>query len=362
MTQTNTPVAAAEEADTSTQTALADENEALDRELGLVPEADITPDAEADESDESEESEQDDTEDSEEDAEAEESESDESEDSDDEDDDPSNDADADFKSIPEEHQEAVGKLISKARHKERAKNEAKIAELTETAGKVTELEQARDDLEGQLTELRAEKSVPAATEERPLASLTTEQDLRDYTKKARTHLRELQANPDEIQVPDGQGGQRYLTDTEVQQRIAFLQDRLTFDVPEHQSFLRDNAQAEQQLLKDYPDLGQPKSQLAREVNKVLADQPQLKAQSGYRRTALSLALGNLLIGKHGDKAYSIATGKVAPARKVAKKQAAKKAAPRAPAPPAASSAPRRAAAPAKQGQFSEDAFDQELFG
>lgn len=367
--QNNTPVETAGAADTPhNETALADVDEALDRELGISPDADdITPpDEEAAEAEQSEQAAgaEEEAEDEPAAEEAEEEAEDDSPDED-EDDDPSASDDADFKSIPEEHQKTVGKLIAKARSKALAKNEAKLAELSATAEQVPELEAARDSLEDELSELRAAKTVPAPTAERPLAALTSTEDLRTYVQNARTHLRELRSNPDEVQVPDGQGGQRYLTEAEVQSRIASLQDRLEFDVPEHRDFLRDRAKADQKLEADFPELAQAKSPLTREVNKVLAAQPQLKLMPDARRKALTLALGEKLLAQHGAKAYAVATGKAAPAAKAAKtpaQKAAAKAAPRAPAPPASSSAPRRAAAPATPGKFSEEALDEELFG
>ena len=371
MTTQNQTTEPARVADTQSaqavETALADSETAFDAELGFLPgddaeqppeiNEDPDPQADPDPSDEPDETTGDDEDPPEGDEEPVEEEEEPTEDED-------TDDEPDFSSIPKEHQAAVGKLISKARTKERSKSEAKINELSALAEKVPTLEGERTTLQSQLDDLKAAKSVPAPTSESPYANVVSIDELKTKENLLWDHRRELMSNPDEVQIADPHTGQlRYLRDGEANSRIAQIDERLQRYLPVQRKFLEEHATLDKQLVADFPDLEREGSALKQSVNRILAARPELKLTANYRRTALAQAIGEQVLSAQGKEAWAYSQGK--PVKKpINGNTPGKPAAPRqkAPPPPTARTAPRRNAATTVPGKFSEDAFDQELFG
>ena len=319
MTTQNQKTEPARVADTQSaqavETALADSETAFDAELGFLPgddaeqppEINEDPDLQADPDPSDDPAETTDADD-------EPAEGDEGEDDPNEEEEPPEDEDADdepdFSSIPKEHQAAVGKLISKARTKERSKTEAKINELSALAEKVPTLESERTTLQSQLDDLKAAKSVPAPTSESPYANVVSIDDLKAKENLLWDHRRELMSNPDEVQITDPLTGQlRYLKDGEANARIAQIDERLQRYLPVQRKFLEEHATLDKQLVADFPDLEREGSTLKQSVNRILAARPELKLTANYRRTALAQAIGEQVLTAQGKEAWAYSQGK-----------------------------------------------------
>lgn len=322
------------------------------------------PETDEDEADdEADEADSDDSEDEDEDSEEEE----ESEDEEEEDDDETDENDP-FGSIPKEHHEAVGKLLSKTKQKERAKSERRIAELEE---KATAAERV-PDLEAQLESVKAQKVVPAASADSPYADVMSTEDLGGIENRLWELKTQLIQSPETYKVPDKQaeGGERYATDEEVRRTQALVDMRLQRDLPRRREWLARHTEADGSLKGDLPEIDDPKSDLHRAVNKVLASVPGLKTTPGYRRTALMQVVGEKLMEAKGKEAWKFvnrlldASGQEAGNKSQAAK-GKKKAPPRKapPAPPRSKSAPKRPVSKSPgRGGVDKDAVWAEIEG
>jgi len=359
-----------------TETALVDLDAQLAEELGLPgesrdEEAQSTPEDEADaleddaeDSDDANIDDEEDDEDSEEDQSGDEDEGEEDdeeeEDSDSDEDDADDDSPPDFKSIPKEHQQMVGKLIAATKQKERAKAERQIAELTEQAESASRV----PDLEAQLESVKAQKVVPAPTGDSPYADLFEAADIEAAERTLWQIKTQLIEDPDnyEINDPQADGGKRYANDQEVRRAKALVEMRLGRDLPARKAWLARHADADSALKTDLPEIDDPKSPLHRAANKVLAAMPALKTVPGYRKTAAMQVLGQQLIEAKGKDAYSFVERLLkSKAGKPKPGTPAKRA--NAPKPVPSRSTPRRSvAASTAQGKFDQSAYEAEILG
>jgi hypothetical protein len=270
------------------------------------------------------------------------------------------DDDTDVAEIPKEYQAKVGQLLKKTRDKERAKVEARVAELEQAAARAQELEQQSQALTGELEQLRAAKAMPAPSADEPFADVTDETALAEVEQRYRAARKRLMTEPDNIQVDDGEGGKRYLSEEEVRRELATIDDRLQFDLPKRRQWLANHTQFDRVLSESLPEINDPKSEIARKVNQVIAQLPAVKSLPGYRYVALANVVGNEFIGKFGKEALKVlaelkAPGAKAPAKAAATKPAAAK--PKAPKPPKAQAAPAR---PTTKATISDDEFYEGL--
>jgi hypothetical protein len=265
--------------------------------------------------------------------------------------------------IPEELQPKVGSLLKEMRERTRAKSAEKLTAAEQRAAELSErlptLEQERDELRGSLDELRAERAVPASTARNPLASVTSLADL-DSAEEALWSMRtQLVSDPTNMQIPDGQGGQRYLEEGEAQRRIAAIDERLQRFLPRQRQLLQQQESGRTALLDEFPDYGKRGSELQRSVSRAIAANPELKASANYHRTALAQAIGEQMLRVHGKQAWAQATTKVAPAATVSKTVKAKTE-PKPPPPVRTQAAPRRATQTDPVGEFSQTQYDAYL--
>lgn len=277
-----------------------------------------------------------------------------------------NDPDTDraaLEAIPEELQPKVGSLLKEMRERTRAKSAEKLMAAEQRAAELSErlptLEQARDELQGSLDELRADRAVPAPTARNPLAAVTALADL-DSAEEALWGMRtQLMSDPTNVQVDDGQGGQRYLEEGEAARRIAFIDERLQRFLPRQRELLQQQEGKRQALVDEFPDYAKRGSELQRGVARAIAANPELKANANYHRTALAQAIGERMLQVHGKQAWAQATTKVAPAAKVSQSVKAKNE-PKPPPPVRTQAAPRRAAQTDLAGEFSQSRYDRYL--
>lgn len=296
-------------------------------------------------------------------------ESEESEDADgDEDGDEGDDAeepDDGLTEIPEELQPTVGKLLKKTREKERAKVAKRLAELETVANRATELEQTRATLEGELDRVKAAKVVPSPTKQDPFADVTTAEDLQSIEDRYWQARQRLVKNPDSIEVDDGDGGKRYLSDAEVREKLAVVDEHLQRRLPQKRKWLEQHEQFDGQLVQVLPEIDDPKSEISRAVNKVITALPEVKKFPGYRTTALAQVLGNTLISEFGKDALqkleelraAKAGAGTKPNQPARKKPAAVKKPVRAPKPPQSKPAPPRGDS---RGRLSDEEFFEAL--
>lgn len=265
--------------------------------------------------------------------------------------------------IPEELQPKVGSLLKEMRERTRAKSAEKLTAAEQRAAELSErlptLEQERDELRGSLDELRAARAAPAPTARNPLAAVTSLADL-DSAEEALWSMRtQLVSDPTNVQVDDGQGGQRYLEEGEAQRRIAFIDERLQRFLPRQRQLLQQQESGRTALLDEFPDYGKRGSELQRSVSRAIAANPELKASANYHRTALAQAIGEQMLRVHGKQAWAQATTKVAPAATVSKTVKAKTE-PKPPPPVRTQAAPRRATQTDPAGEFSQTQYDAYL--
>jgi murein DD-endopeptidase MepM/ murein hydrolase activator NlpD len=270
------------------------------------------------------------------------------------------DDDTDVAEIPKEYQAKVGQLLKKTRDKERAKVEARVAELEQAAARAQELEQQSQALTGELEQLRAAKAMPAPSADEPFADVTDETALAEVEQRYRAARKRLMTEPDNIQVDDGDGGKRYLSEEEVRRELATIDDRLQFDLPKRRQWLANHTQFDRVLSESLPEINDPKSEIARKVNQVITQLPAVKSLPGYRYVALANVVGNEFISKFGKEALKVLAELKAPVAKAPAKAAATKPAavkPKAPKPPKAQAAPAR---PTAKATISDDEFYEGL--
>jgi hypothetical protein len=267
------------------------------------------------------------------------------------------DADTDVAEIPKELQAKVGQLLKKTRDKERAKVEARVAELEQAAARAQELEQQSAALTGELEQLRATKAMPAPSADEPFADVTDDTALAEVEQRYRAARKRLMTEPDNIQVDDGEGGKRYLSEEEVRRELATIDDRLQFDLPKRRQWLANHTHYDRVLSESLPEINDPKSEIARKINQVITQLPAVKSLPGYRYVALANVVGNEFISKFGKEALKVLAELKAPVAKAAVKPAADK--PKAPKPPKAQAAPAR---PTMKATISDDEFYEGLAG
>lgn len=386
-TNTNQNTALAEEADTSAQTALASDEEAFLTELagedfadteneasdhGQETDDEAPEDLDTEDSDDSdtqaaeeetdteddetgeEEEETDDSDDTEEEEETDTSDDDTGEDDDDE---------VDFSAIPPEHQKAVGKLIKQTREKERAKLATKLEEFETVRSEHAQLKSEREQLTSTLEQVKAQKSVPAPTDAAPYADITSAQDLHDTEQKLWELREKVVSDPESIEIDDGEGGKRSLTESEARRYLARIDQRLHRDIPAKRLWMQQHEQYDQILRQAMPDVDDANSELGKQVNRIIASFPQVKLIPGYRNTAAATVIGQEMMKRHGAKAWQVATtgkGAATPAATKANGKATAKAPvkqerKRAPAPPKANSPTPRAQG-VKGSKLSDDEF------
>ena len=283
-------------------------------------------------------------------------------DSEDEEDENADDSKDPFSSIPKEHHEAVGKLLSKAKQKERSKSERKIAELEAQAATAEKV----PDLEAQLESVKAQKVVPAPSADSPYADVMQVEDLGNIESRLWDLKMQLTERPETYKVADAEadGGERYATDEEVRRAQALVDVRLQRDLPRRREWLAKHTDADGLLRADLPELDDPKSELHQAVNKVLASVPGLKTAPGYRKAALSQVLGEKLLEAKGKDTWKfvqrlVDAGESGKGKaESGKKKTPQKKAP--PAPPRSKSAPKRPVSKSPGRGGSQDAVWAEI--
>lgn len=268
-----------------------------------------------------------------------------------------------LEAIPEELQPKVGSLLKQMRERTRAKSAEKLTAVEQRAAELSErlptLERERDELQGSLDELRAARAVPAPSARNPLAAVTSLADLDSAEESLWSMRTQLVSDPTNVQVDDGQGGQRYLEEGEAARRVAFIDERLQRFLPRQRELLRQQESDRSATIDEFPDYGKRGSELQRGVARVIAANPELKASAHYHRTALAQAIGEQMLRVHGKQAWAQATGKAAVADTVSKPAKAK-VEPKPPPPVRTQAAPRKATQTVPAGEFNEARYDRYL--
>lgn len=220
-----------------------------------------------------------------------------------------------WKKLPKEHRNTVRELIRQSVTERLAKEGDKRTEL-EAKVKAAETRAAGvEELEAQITHLKAAKVMPVATPEDPLADVGDLQTLdlieRDATRIddwMDLHLEELKQPVEDPETGEMKAATlthpldpKRTIDYETARKLKLQVKQDLRALPRKREWFRQQAAIERELHEKVPSLKDPKSALSKQVAETIAAMPWMKQSPGYRVAALHYNVGRLL-NKAADEA------------------------------------------------------------